>query len=162
VYASCWAQINSRVDAALAVAAEKDRDPRNLIIELMRAIWQGFHEDSQMTTFMISHYGYRETAGLSGIEGMDPSVDERLKEPYHQYLNRIHELCEEVITSTPALTEAGVTSAALGHIVISITHGIQTSWYMARSEGDTTQPQVTMDEALTVAKFFLYPEALDR
>jgi AcrR family transcriptional regulator len=159
VYGSCWAEINARIDRAMQTAIKEDPDPRNLLLQLMRAVWQGFQEDPRMTTFMVSHFGFRETAGLGPTDGVESAIDEGLKEEYHRYLNRIHKLCDEVANSRPAFTQAGITPAALGHIFISIVHGIQTSWYMAWQDQDTVRPQATMDEALAVVRFFLYPEA---
>ncbi len=158
VYASCWAEINDRVDETMAAVVE-DPDPCRHLVELMRAIWQVYQENPPMVTFMLSHFGFRETSGLSPLEDIDPRIDEEVRHEYHRYLNRIHDACHAVIESRPALARAGVAPAALGHVFISIIYGIQISWFMAQQEEGTTLPQVTMDEALTAVKFFLSPEA---
>lgn len=160
VYASCWTEINTRIDEAMVVAAEDDPDPRNLLLQLMRAVWQGYQEDPQTRVFVISHFGSRETTGLRSVENVDPRIDEKVRQEYHHYLTRIHDLCDAVVKTQPAFAGAGVTSVALGHVLTSIIHGIQAGWNVAAQEEEPVLTQVTMDEALTTARFFLYPEAL--
>ena len=109
---------------------------------------------------MLSHFGFRDTTGLSAEEGIDPDVDAAVKQEYHIYLSRIRGLCHEVARGWPALERAGVTSGALAEIITSVIYGVQTSWYMADEEQDTAQPRVTIDEALAVMKFFLFPETV--
>ena len=116
VYGSCWAEINDRVDRAMAVAAEEDPDPRNLLLRLMQAIWQVYQDDPLMMVFMLSHFGFRETTGLSPAEDLDPSIDREVKRQYERYMSRIHEACDALAESRPAYAEAGVTPATLGHI----------------------------------------------
>ena len=159
VYASCWTEINTRVDEAMAAAAKDDPDPRNLLLQLTRAVWQGYQDDPQTRVFVINHFGSRETTGLRSLENVDPSIDEKVRWEYHHYLTRIHDLCEAVVESQPSLARAGVTSVALGHVFTSIIHGIQAGWNAAAQE-DEPVVQVTMEEALTTARFFLYPETL--
>jgi AcrR family transcriptional regulator len=159
VYASCWADINARLDVAM-VTVESDPDPCHRLVGLMRAVWQVYREDPPMMTFLLSHFGFRETNGLETIEDVDPTIDESVRQEYRRYLCRIHDLCNSVIDSRPDFARAGVTPAALGHTFTSIIYGIQTSWCMAQQEGGTTLPQVSLDEALSAAKFFLRPEAL--
>jgi AcrR family transcriptional regulator len=156
VYASCWAEINAHIDRALAAAAGDDADPRNLLIQLMKAVLEGYQADPPMNTFMLSHFGFRDTMGLSPDEEIDPAVDAAVKRQYHSYLDRIYGLCDEVAKTWPALDRAGVSSAALGEIVVSVIYGIQTSWYMAEEE--QTEPRVGIDEAVTTMKFLLFPE----
>jgi AcrR family transcriptional regulator len=158
VYASCWAEINAHVDQAMVVAAEQDPDPRYLLIQLMRAILEGYQSDPVMNIFLLSHFGFRETTGLSPEEGVDPAIDSAVREEYHRYLKRIHDLCNEVARSRPLLAEAGVTSVALGHIFTSIIYGIQVGWYMAEEDRETTPPSVTIEEALAAVRFVLYPK----
>jgi AcrR family transcriptional regulator len=162
VYASCWGDINSHIDQHMAVAAEKDGDPRNLLLEVMRAVLEGYQADPAMNIFMLSHFGFRETTGLRFEEGVDPAVDAAAKGGYHQYLGRIHGLAGAVAEGWPALGRAGVTRAALAEVFTSIIYGIQTSWYMAAEEPDATQPTVTIEEALAAMRFFLYPEMFPR
>jgi len=160
LYASCWAEINERVDEAMVAAEEVDPDPRNLLLELIRTVWQIYQDDPRMMSFLLSHFGFRETFGLDDADGVDRDIDEKVRQEYYRYLSRPHELCSAVAESRPALAEAGVTAAALGHIFVSIIYGIQTSWLMAGRETDTSVPLVTMDEALAAAKSLIYPEML--
>ena len=39
VYASCWAEINARLDKAATAATAEDPDPRNVLMQVMRASW---------------------------------------------------------------------------------------------------------------------------
>ncbi len=160
VYASCWAEINDRVDEAMIVAERDDPDPRNLLFELIRTVWQEYQEDPHKMIFMLSHFGFRDTSGLEETEGIDPAIDERVKQEYRRYLRRAHDLCAAVADSRPALAETGVTSTALAHMFVAIIFGIQTSWYMGDLEEQLLIPRITLDEALAVARSFVYPELL--
>lgn len=158
VYASCWAETNERVDKALAVAAEEDADPRNLLLELARAVWRGYQDDPAMCSFLLSHFGFRETGGLNADESIDPAIETDVKREYSRYLERIHGLCSAVVESNTGPAAAGVTAVALGHTLTGIIHGIQTSWYMASQERGIAPSPVDGGEALAVLRMFLYPE----
>ncbi len=160
VYASCWDEINGRIEESMAVAAQQDSDPRSLLIQLLRAVLENYQADPAMNIFMLSHFGFRDTMGLSPDAEVDPNVDAAVREGYHVYLGRIRGLCDQVAEGWPALGRAGVTSAALAEFVTSIIYGIQTSWFMAEEEQDSPQPRVSIDEAAAALKFFLYPEML--
>lgn len=160
VYASCWAEINDHLDGVVTLAAEEDPDPRHLLIAVMRAVLEGYQAHPQMNIFLLTHFGFRESMGLSPEEGVDPAIDLAVKQEYHRYLGRVHDLSDAVAKSRPALARAGVTQVALAEIFTSIIYGIQTSWIMAEEEQDPTQPQVTIEEALAAMRFFLYPETL--
>jgi AcrR family transcriptional regulator len=155
VYASCWQEINARVDAAIALAAQKDPDPRNLLVAVMQAVLRGYYDEPEMTTFVLSHFCYRETCGLTPLDDVNPAICEKASEEYHRYLRRVQELCEEVTRNHPAFARAGVHSVALAHAFISLVHGIQTGWYVAALE-QTDSPQMTIDDALASAKLLLY------
>ena len=158
VYAECWAELNIRIEEAVVAAARRDSDPRNLLIVLMRTVLERYQEDPSLMNFMLSDFGFRETAGLSSSESIDPLIDARVRDEYHRYLTRIHDLCGAVVKDRPWLAEAGVTSAALGHIYTSIVFGIQAGWYMESQEPLTPASHVTIEETLAAVKFFMYPE----
>jgi AcrR family transcriptional regulator len=160
VYASCYAEINDHVEAALARAALDDPDPRHLLIEVARTVLNGYQADPQMNAFLLSHFGFRDSMGLGPEEGVDPAIDREVKQEYHRYLDRIHELSQAVTTNRPGLAGTGVTRVALAEIFTSIIYGIQTSWIMAEEEQDPTRPRVTVDEAVAAMRFFLYPETV--
>ena len=159
VYASCWGEINDRVDEALVEAAANDPDPRNLLMELARTVWQGYRADPDMHIFLLSHFGFRETTGLSPDDSIDPAIGEGVKREYHRYLERIHGLSHEVVTGRPELAGTGVNAVALGHALTAIVHGIQTSWYMASQEPEITQSPVSVEDGMAVMRLFLYPES---
>jgi AcrR family transcriptional regulator len=158
VYAECWAELNVLIEKALVAATKRDSDPRNLLIVLMRTVLEHYQEDPPLMNFMLSDFGFRETAGLSSSESIDPLIDARVRDEYHRYLERIHDLCEAAVKDRPWLAEAGVTPAALGHIYTSIVFGIQAGWYMESQEPLTPAPHVTIEETLTAVRFFMYPE----
>ncbi len=124
----------------------------------MRTVLEHYQEDPPLMNFMLSDFGFRETAGLSSGENIDPLIDARVRDEYHRYLARIHDLCEAAVKNRPWLAEAGVTPAALGHIYTSIVFGIQAGWYMESQEPLTPAPHVTIEETLTAVRFFMYPE----
>jgi AcrR family transcriptional regulator len=158
VYASCWAETNDHVDRALAAALADDPDPRNLLVQLVRSVLERYQADPAMMTFMLSHFGFRDTSGLGDDRAIDPVIDQHVRDEYHRYLYRIHDLCADVARVRPELGRAGVTPLALGHVLTSITYGIQAGWYMAEQEHGATVPDVTMEEALAAVRFYLYPE----
>jgi AcrR family transcriptional regulator len=158
VYASCWAEINDHVEQAVVAAAEKDPDPRNILLEFMRAVFEKYHADAPMMTFLLSAFGFPDTTGLSVDTGVDPGVDQQVRYEYHRYLNRIQSLCTEIVASRPDLSRAGVSSAAFGHLFTSVIYGTQAGWYMAQQEQGQPVPSVTMEETLAAARFILYPE----
>jgi AcrR family transcriptional regulator len=158
VYASCWTEINERIEQAMELAAREDADPRGLLLQLMRAVLEGYLADPPMNTFMLSHFGFRDTMGLSHDDEVGPDVDTAVKQGYHIYLDRIRTLCDRVAETWPALGRAGVTGFALGEVFISVTYGIQTSWFMADEEQDSSQRCLNVDEAVAVMRFVLYPE----
>lgn len=159
VYASCWGEINDRVDKALAEAAETDPDSRNLLMELARTVWQGYQADPDMHIFLLGHFGFRETTGLSPDDSIDPAIGEGVKREYHRYLERIHDLCRQVVADRSELAGTGVNAVALGHALTAIVHGIQTSWYMASQEPEITQSPVSVEDGMAVMRLFLYPES---
>lgn len=156
VYAACWCELNDRIDEAMVVARQADPDPRELILELMRTVWQSYQQHPAMMSFMLSHFSFRETSGLDDAEGVAPEIDERVRNEYQRYLNHAHGLAGLVAAGNPALIKAGVTPAALGHMVTSIIYGIQTSWAVAKQEREPMLPQASVEEALAAARSFLY------
>jgi AcrR family transcriptional regulator len=160
VYADCWREINDYVDTALAEAAAMDPDPRNLVLAVMRAVLENYRADPQKNVFLLSHFGFRDSMGLSPDAGVDAATDAQVKSEYHRYLDRIEGLCGAVADQWPDLAQGGVTRAALTEIFTSVMYGIQTGWYMAEEEQDATRPpRVTIDEAVSAMRFFLYQEA---
>jgi AcrR family transcriptional regulator len=158
VYASCYAEINDQVDQAIAVAAEQDPDPRNLLLAVVRAVLEGYEAEPQKTGFLLSHFGYRDNRGAGRAASVDPAVEAAVQHEYNRYLDRIRSLCADVMAGQPQLAAGGVSQAALGEILTSIIHGIQTSWYMADKEDPAHQP-VSIESALAALSFFMYRDA---
>jgi AcrR family transcriptional regulator len=159
VYADCWGEINDHVDATVAGVAQSDSSPRTLLLAVMRTVLEGYQADPEKNVFLLSHFGFQDSMGLSPDSGVEPATDAAVKREYHRYLDRIQSLCGAVSDSWPALAQRGVTRVALAEIFTSIIYGIQTSWYMAEEEQNATQPRVTVDEAVAAMRFFLYPTA---
>lgn len=157
VYASCWAEINDQVEEAMVRAGQGDADPRELLLELTRTVLGFYEADPAWTAFMIGHFGQRGTSGLGDAEGVDASIDDAVRREYHRYLQRIIDLCSAIADARPYLEEGGVTRAALAEFVVSVLYGVQTSWHMADQDPDALQ-RITLDEALSTMRFFLYPE----
>lgn len=156
VYAFCWAELNARVDEVMAVAKAHDPDPRNLLLELARAVLESYQADPQKMQFMLSHFGFRDTTGLGPLDEVDPNIDAQVRQEYHRYLRRIHDLCDAIVRDHPHLKSGGVTADALGHFAVSVIYGIQTGWYMADQEQVGEEKRVTIEDVLAAARFFLY------
>jgi len=161
VYAWCWAEINDLVDEAMARVRQDDADPRDLLLELARTVLGFYHAYPAWTSFMLGHFGQRATSGLGDAEGVDARIDTAVKNEYHRYLQRIFDLCSAIADTHPCLERGGVTRAALAEVVTSILYGVQTSWHMADQDRGALH-RVTLDEALSALRFFLYPENLDQ
>lgn len=161
VYASCWTELNARIDKAMTSAAQRDPDPRNLLLELIRTVLEGYEADPPKMQFMLSHFGFRDTTGLAPLVDVDPNIDGQVREEYHRYLDRVHDLCAAIVRDHPRLSDGSVSLAALGHFAISIIYGIQTSWYMADQEELAAETVATREEVLTAVRFFLYPDVAD-
>jgi len=160
VYAWCWAEINDLVDEAMARARRDDADPRDLLLELARTVLGFYHADPAWTSFMLGHFGQRATSGLGDAEGVDARIDTVVKSEYHRYIQHISDLCSVIADSHPCLERGGVTRAALAEFVTSILYGVQTSWHMADQDPGALH-RITLDEALSALRFFLYPEGFD-
>ncbi|MBN1319927.1 MAG: TetR/AcrR family transcriptional regulator [Thermoleophilia bacterium] len=158
VYASCWAETNAYVDRAMVAAVERDPDPRNLLLELLRAVLELYETDTPMMEFVLGHFGFRETTGLGAPIGVDAAVDAQVRSEYHRYLDRIEDLCIAVQREDTELAAAGVTPRAFAEIMTSIIYGIQTGWYMAGQEAEATASRVTIPEVLAAVSFLLYPK----
>jgi AcrR family transcriptional regulator len=162
VYASCYADINDQVDEAVAAAASHDPDPRNLLLAVARAVLEGYQAEPEKTSFLLSHFGYSDNRGAGREAPVDPAIEAAMHQEYHRYLDRIRNLCQDVMTSRPRLAAEGVSHMALAEIFTSIVHGIQTSWYMAESEDDPAYPRVSIEDSLATLRFFMYRDGCDK
>ena len=162
VYASCYAEINDQVDEAITAAANDDPDPRNLLLAVARVVLNGYRAEPEKTSFLLSHFGYRDNRGASREAPVDPTVEAAMQHEYHRYLDRIRNLCQDVMTSQPQLAAGGVSRIALAEIFTSIVHGIQTSWYMADRENDLAYPRVSVEDSLATLRFFMYRDDRDK
>jgi AcrR family transcriptional regulator len=156
VYASCWSEINARLDKAVAAAAAEDPDPRNVLVQVMRASLEDYQATEPMIHFMLTTFGFQETAGYGADEDLDSAADSQARQEYRRYLTRIHDLCDAVVTDRPAFAQAGITGDVLAQLFLSMKNGIQGGWYAARLEPGLERPQLTAEEALGAMKLFLY------
>jgi len=162
VYASCYAEINDQVDEAITAAAKADPDPRNLLLAVARAVLEGYQAEPEKTSFLLSHFGYRDNRGASREAPVDPAIEAAMDYEYHRYLDRIRDLCQDVMTSHAQLEAGGVSQTALAEIFTSIVHGIQTSWYMADRGNDPACPRVSIEDSLATLRFFMYRDGRDK
>ena len=93
---------------------------------------------------------------------MDPAIEAAMQYEYRRYLDRIRDLCQEVMTSQPQLAAGGVSRIALAEIFTSIVHGIQISWYMADREADPAYQRVSIEDSLATLRFFMYRDGRDK
>jgi AcrR family transcriptional regulator len=160
VFASCWADINARMEKRIAEAAGQDPDPRHHLLQLMRLILEDYYRVQPMMYFMLSTFGFEEPAGyISDSEDMQTDADSKARREYRRYLTRIHDVCDAVVAAQPVFAKAGISGAALAHIFLAMARGIQGNWYAARLEPGVDRPQLTIDEALRGLTLFLYAEA---
>jgi AcrR family transcriptional regulator len=162
VYASCWTEINENLDRVVALAAEEDPDPRNLLVHLMRAILNDYHAAEPRMHFMLTTFGLQNTAGYSTGEDLESDADSEARRQYHRYLTRIHDLCDAAVAEQPIFTKAGLTGAALAQLFIAMCNGVQGGWYAAKLEPGIEGPMLATDEALQGMKLLLYQEGAHR
>ncbi len=156
VYASCWAEINGRLDKAAAAASAEDPDPRHVLMQVMRASLEDYQATEPLMHFMLTTFGFQETAG-SGADGhLESDADFQARQEYRRYLARIHELCDAVVAGQPALAQAGISGAALAQVYLAMTNGVQGGWYAARLEPGLERPQLKTQEALSALRLLLY------
>ncbi|MBN1628785.1 MAG: TetR/AcrR family transcriptional regulator [Thermoleophilia bacterium] len=160
VFASCWAQVNSRAEQALEAAAAQDPDPRHLLIALMRSVLEDYEADEPMMQFMLITFGFQETAGPSKADDSDSEADTTARQEYRRYLTRVNELCEAVVAQQPVFSQMGLSGAALAHVFMAMTNGVQGGWYGARREPGLDRPRLTIDEAVTAMRLLLYQGAV--
>jgi AcrR family transcriptional regulator len=159
VFASCWADINGRMEKEIAAAAGQDPDPRYQLLQLMRFVLEDYHRAEPMMYFMLSTFGFEEPAGYkSDNEDLKTDADSEARREYRRYLARIHGVCDAVVAAWPVFAEAGISGGALAHIFLGMTRGIQGNWYAARLEPGIDRPQLTIDEALGGLRLLLYAE----
>jgi AcrR family transcriptional regulator len=156
VYASCWAEINGRLDKAIAVAAAEDPDPRSVLIQVMRASLDDYRAPEPMMHFMLTTFGFQDTAGNGADEDLDSDADLQVRQEYRRYLTRIHDLCEAVVAAQPAVAQAGLSGVALAQVFLAMINGIQGGWYAALLEPGLDWPQLSTEEALSAMRLLLY------
>lgn len=159
VFASCWTEINDRLDKVLAAEVKKDPDPRNLLLEVARFILEEYQAEEPMMHFMLYHFGFEDTAGYTPQDDADTDADTEARRQYRRYLLRINDLCDAVVAENGAFAAAGINGDALANLFLGIVAGIPARWYGARLEPGLARPQLTIDEALRGIKLFLYQEA---
>jgi AcrR family transcriptional regulator len=156
---SCWAEVNARLEAALQAAAERDADPRSLLLEVMRTVLSLAKTNAPMMTFLQTHFASPEAIGAVPGEGGTAGGVPSAGAEFHRYLDRIEGLCKAAIEARPAFTIAGVTASALTHVVQSAIYGMQAGWYIADQEQAPESDKVSIDEGVAVLRCLLYQNA---
>ena len=109
-----------------------------------------------MMHFMLTTFGFQETAGSGADEDLDSDADLQARQEYRRYLTRIHDLCDAVVAGQPALAQAGINGAALAQVYLAMTNGVQGGWYAARLEPGLERAQLSTEEALSAMRLLLY------
>lgn len=156
VYASCWAEVNSHLDTAIAAAISADPDPRNVLVEVMRSVLEDYEASPPMMHFMLTTFGFQDAAGSGADEDLESDADATARKEYRRYLSRIYEQCDEVAAGQPAFAQAGISAEALAQMFLAMVNGVQGGWYAARLEPGLDRPILSKEEALRVLKLFLY------
>ena len=108
VYASCWTEINARVDKALAAAAKQDPDPRNLLLQLMRGLLDDYHAAEPMPYFLLTTFGFEQTTGCPIDDSeVDNDADSEARRQYHRYLTVVNDLCDNGCGGSTRLRTGG-------------------------------------------------------
>lgn len=158
---SCWAEVNAEVDKALEAAAQRDDDPRSLLLEIMRTVLRLAQADKPMMTFLRTHFLTPEAIGsisLSPNGGDNTSLSGGGRE-FRLYMHRIGNLSAAVLVGNPAFASAGVSHMAMRHFVQSAIYGIQAGWYIADQEGTPEAARVTIEEGVACLRCLLYQNA---
>jgi AcrR family transcriptional regulator len=156
VYASCWAEINAHLDTAIAAATKADPDPRHVLVEVMRSVLEDYEASEPMMHFMLTLFGFQDTAGSAANEDLESDADATARKEYRRYLSRVYELCDAVVAGQPVFAQAGLSGDALAQMFLAMTNGVQGGWYAARLEPGLDRPRLTKEEALRALKLFLY------
>ena len=153
---SCWAQVNTILDGALAAAAQRDPDPRNLLVELMRTVLTYAQTDQPMMTFLQTHFASPEAIGFLPPNGGSGEAYLSAGREFHRYMGRISDLCGHVVAQRPGFAATGVTVLALPHVVQSAIYGLQASWYIADQEQAPASAKLSVEEGVAVLRCLLY------
>jgi AcrR family transcriptional regulator len=156
---SCWAEVNAMLDRALAEAAERDADPRSLLVEIMRAVLGFAQANSPMMTFLQTHFASPEAIGFVPSDEGSTSGPPSTGREFHRYQARIQQLCAATLEVNAGLAAAGVTVNALTHVVQSAIYGIQASWYISDQERAPESEKLSIDEGVAVLRCLVYQNA---
>ena len=156
VYASCWAEINARLDKEMAAVAAQDPDPRSQLLRLFRSVLEDYHAAQPMVHFMLTTFGFQDAAGYTSDEDVGSDADSEARMEYRRYLARIKDLCEQVVAGQATFAQAGLSGDALAHMFLAMTNGVQGGWYAARLEPGLGRPLLTIDEAVSGMRLLLY------
>jgi AcrR family transcriptional regulator len=155
---SCWAEVNAMLDERLKQAAERDPDPRSLLVELMRAVLTFARTNEPMMTFLQTHFASPEAIGFIPADNGSNGLPSAGRE-FHRYLERIKGLCTDAIEVNPGFVSAGVTVMALTHVAQSAIYGIQASWYISDQEQAPESDKLSIEEGVAVLRCLLYQNA---
>ena len=156
---SCWAEVNAELDTVLAAAAERDPDPRSLLVELMRTVLGFAQTNPAMMTFLQTHFATPEAIAFIPTDDDSAANLPSAGREFHRYLQTIRGLCAAVLDENPGFAPAGVTVMALTHTVQSAIYGIQASWYIADQEQGSASEKLSIDEGVAVLRCLLYQNA---
>jgi AcrR family transcriptional regulator len=157
---SCWAEINAEVERAVAEASERDSDPRNLLLEIMRTVLQFAQTNKPMMTFLYTHFASPEAIGyVPQSAGFDAPSLSSVGREFQQYYGRLEKLCIEVVENNPGFGAAGVTPQAMQVFVQAGIYGVQASWYIVDQSQMPDSHRISIEEMAACLRIFLYQNA---
>ena len=157
---ACWAEINEEVEKKLAIASQHDSDPRNLLLEIMRAVLHMAQNNKPMMTFLYTHFASPEAIGyVPQNAGYDAPNLSSVGKEFQRYYDRIEKLCVAAVESNPGFKPAGVTPQAVQVFVQAGIYGIQASWYIVEQGQMPDSSKISIDEMVACLRCFLYHNA---
>jgi AcrR family transcriptional regulator len=154
---SCWAEINEEVEKELAIASQRDSDPRNLLLELMRTVLNLAQKNKPMMTFLYTHFASPEAIGyVNQNAGFDAPNLSSIGKEFQRYYDRIGNLCDAVVKKNPGLAAAGVTPQAMQVFVQAGIYGMQASWYIVEQGQIPDSVRISIEEMVACLRCFLY------
>jgi AcrR family transcriptional regulator len=160
---SCWAEINAEVERAVVEASERDSDPRNLLLEIMRTVLQFAQTNKPLMTFLYTHFASPEAIGyVPQSEGFGAPYLSSVGREFQRYYDGLERLCTAAVENNPGFGAAGVTPQAMQVFVQAGIYGVQASWYIVDQSQMPDSYRISIEEMVACLRCFLYQNATDQ